>query len=302
MNILVTVDDHYVRPLRIMLASLFQHEKQPLDIYLMHSNVSQENLDLLASHIRQLGGERGRFRSVPVQDSMFQGAPITHYFTKEMYYRVLCGELLPKTLDRVLYLDPDMIIRSSIQHFYDMDFSGKTLIGVSDMPTFGGEAYGRKEKCGLSAEDVYVNSGVLLFDMKKMRDEFVLKDFFDHIEQNRDQLEFPDQDMINIFFRGKIGVVSEMYNYSSFYSCMSDFISWILGKKGTIDPVIVHYMGQPKPWEIQYISKYYFEYHRYLKDFQSKRERAFFLLKPCFVVKELWETGCRVLKRVVKKP
>ena len=49
-----------------------------------------------------------------------------------MYYRILCSELLPQTLERVLYLDPDILIRGSIRNIYTMDFNGKTIMGVPD--------------------------------------------------------------------------------------------------------------------------------------------------------------------------
>lgn len=114
MNILVAVNNQYIRPLLVMLDSLFTHETEALDIYLFYSLVSERYLRLLDSYIDKRGG---RFIPVLVEDSVFQEAPLKRYFTKEVYYRVLCGRLLPETLERILYLDTDIIIRGSLESF-----------------------------------------------------------------------------------------------------------------------------------------------------------------------------------------
>ena len=106
MNIVITVDDNYIRPAHVMLESLFEHNNPDIHIYLLHSNVCDENLKRLAAHIGRLGG---RFSDIRVPAELFEGAAVTKYFTKEMYYRLLIPRLLPDE-ERALYLDPDIII------------------------------------------------------------------------------------------------------------------------------------------------------------------------------------------------
>ena len=86
MNIVITVDDNYIRPALIMLESLFEHNgsvNSAIHIYLLHSNVCDDNLKRLAAHIGGLGGE---FTDLRVPAELFEGAAVTKYFTKEMYY------------------------------------------------------------------------------------------------------------------------------------------------------------------------------------------------------------------------
>ncbi len=298
MNILVTINDNYMKPLQVMLASLFRHETEPMDVYLIHSSVSKENLDLLDSYILGLGG---RFISVFARESMFENAPVTGYFSKEMYYRLLCGELLPETLERVLYLDPDILIRGRLDSFYEMDFQGNAIIGVSDgvMAKRNDGEYGkRKKELRLSADDIYINSGVLLLNLQEMRKPSVKKEIFFQLKENREILRYPDQDIISLVFRKNTGIADAIYNYRAAFYDASDFLEWIFRGQFVEKPRIVHYLGSCKPWHANYIGKYYFEYRSYYRKLESGKERFMFALKrPLACALEFGKGALRVLKR-----
>lgn len=300
MNILVTINDNYMKPLQVMLASLFRQETEPLDVYLIYSSVSSENLELLDSYIAGLGG---RFIPVPARKSIFQNAPDSRYFPKEMYYRLLCGELLPETLKRVLYLDPDIMIRGPVRALYETDFQGQVLLGSLDTPIDKKNRIAEKYKArlGLCENDIYINSGVLLINLPKMRDAFVLEDFLSQAEKRRGILEFPDQDMINVVFKGKIGVIDETYNYRTRFFDTADSLRWIAGGWRKENPTIVHYAGAYKPWNPNYICKYYFEYRKYYKKLQEPKERILFPWKHfvCYIA-EMFRSVRRVLLRNIK--
>ena len=257
MNILVTLNEAYVEPLWVMLSSLFEHEKEFLNIYLMYFSVSQDSLKNLTNFIEKNG--RGKLTCVPV-----------------------AGMILPETLERILYLDSDILIHGSFASFYHMEFGGNILIGITDATPPGWKLFERsqkhKERLGLSPEDVYVNSGVLLIDLMEMRKQFVLKDFCQQVEKIRDDLEWPDQDAINVYFRGKIGVVDEVYNYPTWFD-IPGYWKWYTGEVWKAAPRIIHYRGISKPWHIDYMGKYYFEYRRYARKLQNRRERLLFELK-----------------------
>ena len=301
MNILVAVNNQYIKPLRVMLASLFRHETQKPDVYLLYSCVSRENLRLLDCEINKMGG---RFWPIAVDAAMFQDAPLLHHFTREVYYRILCGELLPETLDRVLYLDSDLLVRGSLKSLYNTEFQGKVLIGVKD--TLGPKYYkdqhfSRLEKLGLTEKDIYVNSGVLLFNLEKLRKSFALKDFLRQIEEKREIIDMVDQDMINVYFKGEIGVTDETYNYPALVYSASFVFCWIAGGWRKENPKIVHYMGNPKPWHPNYFGKYYFEYQKYYRKLQTRKECFRFVWSHwfCYVL-EMMKGGGRILCRQMR--
>lgn len=287
MNILVAVDDNYVRPLFIMLESLFSHEKRKMNIYLFYSNVSKLNRNRLRVYIENQGS---CFTPICVDKSTFQDAPCFRYFTRETYYRFLCTKLLPETEERVLYLDPDILIRGEISPLYEMDFLGKSLIAVEDQYT----KY--KRTLGFAEEEPYINAGVLLLNLEKMRKDFVLQDAIRIIDEYRDNLYFLDQDVLNIYFKGDIRLVEDIYNYNTFYHGIGKMLQHLLGKREK-EPVIVHYMGASKPWQVDYYWKYFFEYFSYLKKYLNRKEKILFMFKPCYVFAKMVKDFFRLIRK-----
>ncbi len=284
MNILVTLDDNYIRPLFIMLESLFYHEKSRMDIYLLYSNVSEDNRKRLHTYIKKQGS---RLIPVYVKDDVFQNAPVFRYFTKEMYYRLLCSRLLPETEDRVLYLDPDILIRGELKPLYEKDFQGRQLIGMEDY-AINHMLTEKKEAIGFHKEECYINSGVLLFNLNKMREAFVLEDFIAVLEEYKDVVSYPDQDLINLYFKEDRLIGERIYNYNTGYGSVAGMLAWALGlKRERKEPVIIHYMGSSKPWQVDYYGKYFFEYYHYLKKHLSWKGKILFFFKPCYVAAKL---------------
>jgi len=88
--------------LKVMLKSLFiNNPGQRFTIYLMHSGIADEDMQLLDQYIR---AQDGRLEVLCIEDHYFQDAPTLLHYTKEMYYRLLASKFLPQELDKILYL------------------------------------------------------------------------------------------------------------------------------------------------------------------------------------------------------
>ena len=107
MNLLFTADRNYLPVLHICLRSILRFPcREGYRIYLMHSDLEPADLEELAA----LCGDGARLIPVPIDDSMLEGFPTTGRYPRQMYYRILAAQFLPRELDRVLYLDPDIIV------------------------------------------------------------------------------------------------------------------------------------------------------------------------------------------------
>ena len=170
MNVLVTVSENYCGYMLTMLKSLFQHNKCRVTVYLMHSRISDAMLEKVRQYIE---GKGHVFEPVRVGADMFDDAPVNMHFTKEMYYRLLASRMLPESEDRVLYLDPDILIRGSVEEFYHLPFDGKMLIAMPDPPQTNDpkcpDNRPHWQRLGIPEGSTYVNSGVLLMNLKRMR-------------------------------------------------------------------------------------------------------------------------------------
>lgn len=106
-DLLVSLDQNYLPQLRVMLTSVYLNDPgTPCRVYLLHSGIPAPVLEQLRQELARLDFT---LHPIPVDDALFQDAPVMQQYPKEMYYRLLAGQLLPEELDRVLYLDPDIL-------------------------------------------------------------------------------------------------------------------------------------------------------------------------------------------------
>lgn len=113
-----------------------------------------------------------------------------------VFARIWLARALP-AVDRVIYLDTDTLVRKSLDGLYSEDLGGKTL-GMVMSPTW---EYG-------------YNSGVILMDLKKMRsDDQMWLDLDEFMEKNALKFFFPDQTVINQFWKDEIKELPEKYNH-----------------------------------------------------------------------------------------
>ena len=117
MNVLITVSQNYCRYSLTMLKTLFRHNKCHITVYLMYSRVDDSTLNEMRQYIQSHGNS---FEPIRIADDMFDDAPVNMHFTKEMYYRLLASKMLPESEERVLYMDPDILIRGSVEEFYQL--------------------------------------------------------------------------------------------------------------------------------------------------------------------------------------
>ena len=166
MNILVTLDRNYLPPLRVMLGSLLRNDPgETFEIYAIGDGLLPEDWAAL----EELCGGRGRSHPLEVPADLFADAPVARYWTRAMYYRLLAAELLPRSLDRVLYLDPDILVINPVGALYDTDLEGDLMAAATHTGLLAGitDPVNRLRLENYEAE-AYYNSGVLLMDARSI--------------------------------------------------------------------------------------------------------------------------------------
>ena len=124
-NLLVTLDENYLPQLSVLLTSIaLNNPETRFDLYLLHSNIPDKAMENVNLWSKRTGNG---FFPVQVQDDMFQNAPVSRQYPREMYYRLLAGELLPGNVKRVLYLDPDILVINSLTPLWEMDMGKNCL-------------------------------------------------------------------------------------------------------------------------------------------------------------------------------
>lgn len=264
MNILVTINSNYVKALKVMLKSLFiNHQDEAFRIFLMHSSLKNEELSDLDQMVTGHGHE---LFVITVPKNYFSHAPVLKHYTKEMYYRLLAFKFLPAELEKILYLDPDILVINEINTLYDTDISDYLYaaayhdrISITEI-----------NKLRLKPYDIktYYNSGVLLMNLRLQREKIKERDIYDFVEKNRKKLILPDQDIINALYSEAIKNIDEIrFNYDArFYR----YYKVVSNGKYDMDYVIhhtsiIHFCGKKKPWQKNYTGRFHSLYKHYEK-------------------------------------
>lgn len=251
MNILVTLDENYVPYLNVMLFSLKESNKgEFFDVYLLHTDMREEALD----ETRRILGEQGRINMLRADEKMLDSAPTTSRYPKEIYYRIFAAKYLPTELDRVLYLDPDIIVNKSLSELYSLDMGYSYFAAASH--TESAVMHKMNElRLDMDEESPYINSGVMLMNLKKLREEQDTAEVFDFIERRKKLLVLPDQDIISSLYGSRI-IPLDTFRYNMterLYVLHAPFekklnLDWIRENSA-----VIHYCGRNKPWKSGYV-------------------------------------------------
>lgn len=252
MNILATLDENYIPYLNTMLFSLLHsNPDERFRVYILQNSIRPE---ALAGTEKILNG-RGKLVSIFVDDTQLKGAPISDRYPLEMYYRIFAAKYLPKELDRVLYLDPDIIVNKPLHDLYSMPmgtayFAAATHIR-SALHRFN------EIRLDMDEESPYINSGVMLINLDLLRAEQNTDDVFEYIKAHEGWLLLPDQDIISGLYGQRIITLDPFkYNMTERLFEMSRIEGrWMELEDVRENAAIIHYIGRNKPWKSSYKGK-----------------------------------------------
>ncbi|MFS8501385.1 MAG: glycosyltransferase family 8 protein [Caldicoprobacter sp.] len=262
MNILVTLNAAYVPPLKVMLKSLFDNCSEKVEVYLMHSDIQKQELERLSAFVEACGHA---LYPLTVERDMFAEAPVNFYYPPEMYYRLIAHTVLPAHVDRILYLDPDILVLNPIEPLYYTEIDGYYFAAAAHSKP----VIDYINRIRLRTEsNRYYNSGVLLINVELLRKEVQVQQIFDYIKEHAHELILPDQDVLNGLFWHKIKPLDEhLYNYDA-----RRYGTYFLATKGRVNldfvmhnTVILHFCGRKKPWHPNYRYRFGILYKHYQK-------------------------------------
>lgn len=266
-DILVTLDGKYVPPLQTMLKSLFlNNPEETFDIYMAYSDMSPDTVRFLESFCAQHG--KSRLIPLPIGEDMFADAPVLRYWPKSMYYRLLASEILPESVDLILYLDPDTLVLNSVRPLYETDFSGYLFAAAAHEDPIGISKHVNRVRLGAFDSEGYYNSGVMLMDIQAQRRQIAREEIFRYVKAHGEELLLPDQDVLNALYGSRIFPLDDsLYNYDARF-----FEGYLLKSQGQKDidwvvrnTVVLHFCGKNKPWKKSYRNRFGVLYKHYMQ-------------------------------------
>jgi len=175
---------------------------------------------------------------VPQDMEKFLGWKEIHHFTRAMYLKFLLPTLLAE--DRVIYLDCDTIIQGDLGELWHLDLDKNLVAGVIDPQG------GSSSEMPLPENDPYINSGVMVMNLKDMRIDRLIDKTVSIYEKFQNLVTWPDQCLINKYSEGKKFVLSEKWNFQIIANSISEEQFKQIKKQR---PTVLHFIGHIKPWQ-----------------------------------------------------
>jgi lipopolysaccharide biosynthesis glycosyltransferase len=238
-------DAHFLPHLATALASVLVNSPEPhlWRIHVVSSEWNAGSKETLRA-IVDIKGATVQFHTVGPR--LLANAPISAHVSIATYYRLLLPWILGQEVERIVYLDSDLVVEHDLARLHDIDLLG-ACVGAVYNPGFDRWAHLR-----LDPYCSYFNAGVLVIDLPRWREERISDRALKVIELQPESLVAWDQNALNRAVDGKWQRLDLRWNLQSSF--------WEIGRDGLgleqdewqrllEEPWVVHYTGTPKPWQ-----------------------------------------------------
>lgn len=262
MNIVYHSSDSFVPVLGVSMVSIMENNRDTdcITFYIIENKWTDEHKNTVKDMVAGYGNAKVVYIPMPDINKQFGLGlkQIKSIWLFDSYSRLFLGTLLPKSVDRVLYLDCDTLCHASLTELYNTDFEGNLCAGVADCL---GEKY--YKLFGMSDTSSYCNSGMVLFDVDAWRKEGMEDAVAKYVRDNNGYVFFMEQSVMNIVLQDRIKLLHPKYNtyslmisfsYENLYRLrMSErFYTKNEVREAIANPVIIHltnsFYVKGRPW------------------------------------------------------
>ncbi len=259
-NIVFCIDAAFWQHMGVTLASLLlRNSEDQFCVYIASSEPAPPHE---WERVQKLADQAGNATLCPIlfaEADLYQHLPVHGHLSTAIYLRLFMAEFLPPTVDRVIYLDSDVIVRtSSFRDLWETPL-GDCYLGAAFEPYNARQ----REPLGFGPTDFYCNSGVMLINLERWRQSSLSQRFVHFAELNHSRLRSPDQDVLNCVLRGQIKDIGIQWNWQARFSRLlpSELgLSPDLFHRWKHSPRIIHFTSWQKPWFWQWAPHYEHEY------------------------------------------
>ena len=248
-EIVCCLDDHFVEYCGMMLDSLFVHN--PNETFRVHvifnSTASVETKKRLSDLGEKFSFE---FCFYQLDNDLLESFPTRKkdHISVSAYIRLFMADLLPDGIDKVLYLDGDMMIVDSVRELWDMNIDNVMVAAVEERYPFDTES---ADRLCYPREYSYFNSGVMLINLKKWKEMDFSHQCLEYIQKYTERILLHDQDVLNALLFDRKKFISIRWNLMDFFLYKRPEVQerrmkdW---KEAVKAPAIIHFTGKRKPW------------------------------------------------------
>ena len=241
--VFLTINSSYAPYAAAAIHSLTQHAdpKRYYRVIILHDGLNLVN----RIRLRSLVTRNVALQFKKISHSLYLKAVIMYcakrkglgdFFSAAVYYyRFFIPRLFPQ-YGKAVYIDSDTILLDDVGKLFDLEMGENVVLAMPDPKvTVIKEFRDYVDKAVGVPHAEYVNDGVMVMDLKKMRKMKYLSTMVEMIKKYDADLVAPDQDYLNVILRGRIGELDARWNMEP-------------SEKLPKDAKLVHFNLFNKPW------------------------------------------------------
>lgn len=260
-DIVTNTDDNYVQHAMALLCSVFENNSNQIHVHVLTQGLSTDNTGELKGLCNRYGNQLTIYQ---VDESRLEGVQFrkARPLTKAAYYRLLLASIISSDIDKILYLDCDMIVTGELTPLYEIDLTGYALAATADyMPTNDQH----RQQLNLEFDERTFCSGIMMINLNYWREHDSEKDLLAFAKKPRNPVYLHDQDVLNHVFSKHWFRLPPKWNRIVFNIVpggpkfgykRADIREYLHS------PMVVHYANKVKPWYDMWMPMrgYYREY------------------------------------------
>jgi lipopolysaccharide biosynthesis glycosyltransferase len=240
MGCVFACDEAYAPYTAVAIASLYRHAAAETAVTVLTPGFSPETL----RHFERIQGQQGHSLSVlKIDEDITREFLENHHWPKVSYLRCAIAEFVAH--ERVLYFDSDLLVRAPLQELLRYDLGDHAVAGVPELTAKDLQRAPTLNWLDLPPGDVYINSGVMVMNLSRLREERFLQ-AAQHAQQSAlsSKFRFGDQCVINTALAGRKATLDLRWNIRTGLIPEAAFhYLFTTGTRG-----IFHFCGLEKPW------------------------------------------------------
>lgn len=249
--IAMAMDENYLYPTIVSITSVMENKNSDTsyDFYIMHP----DSLD--SENQKKVLSLQNKYRQCHIHlinmNDKYSDAHIDPWISAPTYYRLSLPDILPYS-DKIIWMDGDTLTFHDLKELFDIDMNGYYFKGFLDNLPFSAANEGFD-----TSNDHYICAGVMLVNLKELRENNMSEKFSEFIRKNNNKLKQHDQTVINTMCYEKIGILPARYgifniineqNAADYLNILSTPQKYTINEivSATNDPTILHCIS--KPW------------------------------------------------------
>lgn len=290
MNIVLATDNNFVQHCDVAMTSIMEHNKN-INFYIITDGLSEKNKKILSDQVNKYNCT---LDFLYVDKSIIDKLPMPKsnnlkHISPATYYRLFVAELLPQNIEKLIYLDCDMIIRGDLSDLWNTNLDNYAMAAVYQNNNWATNNH-TFDRLNIPYNHGYFNAGMLVINLRYWRDNNIQNKLLNYLHKNYDKIFYHDQDVLNAVLHNQTLYVIPIWNMlTEFYlshdediNCGCTVIKSMEMDEYKNNIKIIHFVSRPKPWEYACNHPLCEEYYKYIN------KTIFKDFRPAFKTKNIW--------------